>query len=124
MHRLIQLSVQKWLMLQKVIEEWQEKALSTVSRSCPSHGEYEYWTAWEAVNPHIQIVKGYAVSTNSALLHRASMLSREAVYQKTQGRHQLGLRHVEEALAIREKKILGPNPTLTLEGLDCLSIFY
>ena len=123
MHRLIQLSVQKWLMLQNVIEEWQEKALSTVSRSCPSHGEYEYWTAWEAINPHIQIVKGYAINTDSSLLHRASILSREAGYHRTQGRHELGLRHVEEALAIREK-ILGPDHTLTLEGLDCLSIFY
>lgn len=123
MHRLIQLSVQKWLMLQNVIEEWQEKALSTVSRSCPSHGEYEHWTAWEAINPHIQIVKGYAINTDSSLLHRASILSREAGYHRTQGRHVLGLRHVEEALAIREK-ILGPDHTLTLEGLDCLSIFY
>lgn len=123
MHRLIQLSVQKWLMLQNVIEEWQEKALSAVSKSCPSHGEYEYWTAWEAITPHVQVVKGYVVNTDSALLHRASILSREAGYQRTQGRHELGLKYVEEALAIREK-ILGPDHTLTLEGLDCLSIFY
>lgn len=123
MHRLIQLSVQKWLMLQKVIEEWEEKALSAVSKFCPSHGEYEYWTAWEAINLHVQVVKGYVVNTDSSLLHRASILSREAGYHRTQGRHELGLRQVEEALAIREK-ILGPDHTLTLEGLDCLSIFY
>ena len=123
MHRLVQLSIQKWLMLQKVIEEWQENALSTISKSCPSHGEYEYWTAWEAINPHVQVVKGYVVNPNSALLHRASILSREAGYRRTQGRHELGPRHLEEALAIREK-ILDPDHTLTLEGLDCLSIFY
>lgn len=68
-------------------------------------------------------MKGYVVTAESALLHRASILSREAGYHRTQGRHELGLRHVDEALAIREK-ILGLDHTLAIEGLDSLSIFY
>ncbi|MCJ1345259.1 hypothetical protein MMC31_003465, partial [Peltigera leucophlebia] len=120
MHRLIQLSVQKWLMLQKVIEGWQEKALSAVSKSCPSHGEYEYWTAWEAINPHVQVVKGYVVNTDSALLHRASILQRSGVTRTTRVRRLAWFEISLAEISPQDRDRSYP----PRKGLDCLSIFY
>ena len=80
MHRLVQLSTQRWLELEDVIEEWQEEALDVVSRWCPFDGRYENWTAWEAINPHVQVVLGFFFNTDPCLLQRASILSNAASY--------------------------------------------
>lgn len=103
MHRLVQLSTQRWLELEGVIEEWQEKALTAVSKCCPLNGRYENWTAWEGINPHVQAVLGFVFNTDSCLLQRASVLSKAAVYNLEQGYYEAAYRKAMEGFAIREK---------------------
>jgi hypothetical protein len=85
------------------------KALEVVSKSCPSHGRYEGWTAWRDINPLVQVVLGYTFHTESSLLHRASILNGEGCYNKEQGQYTPAYKKLVEALAIREK-LLGPHP--------------
>ena len=123
MHRLVQLSIQKWLELEHVIEEWQEKALLVVSKYCPLNGKYENWTAWEAINPHVQVVLGYVFEMDSCLVQRASILNNEAKYYNEQGRHKAGHKKAIKALALCEK-ILGLDHTLTLDTANTLGNLY
>jgi len=103
MHRLVQLSTQKWLELQHVLLEWQERALDVVYKYCPSGVEYETWIAWEAFNPHVQVVLEYAFRTESCLLRRANILDNAGCYDSTQGRQEAAYQKTKEALAIRER---------------------
>jgi tetratricopeptide (TPR) repeat protein len=120
MHRLVQLSLQRWLELQGVIEEWQEKALTAVSECCPRDGTYKNWIAWETINPHVHVVLGFVFNTDSCLLQRASILSRAANYDMEQGRYEAAHRKATEALAIRERG-LGTEHPVTLASLTSLA---
>jgi tetratricopeptide (TPR) repeat protein len=123
MHRLAQLSIQKWLELEHVIEEWQEKALFVISKNCPLDGQYQNWRAWEAINPHVQIVLGYVFEKDSCLVQRASILDGEAQYHREQGRHKTAHSKALEALALCEK-VLGPDHTSTLDKVHNLGLIY
>jgi tetratricopeptide (TPR) repeat protein len=103
MHRLVQLSTQRWLELEGVIKEWQAKALTAVSKCCSPNAGYENWTAWEAIDPHVQVALGFVVNTDSCLLQRARLLSRAAGYNLAQGRYEAAYRKAVEGFAIREK---------------------
>jgi tetratricopeptide (TPR) repeat protein len=86
MHRLVQDSTQEWLKHEGTIEEWQEKALTAVSQCCPDGG-YDNWKAWEAINPHVQVVLGYKLHKYLCRLQRASLLKHCACYDEEQGRY-------------------------------------
>lgn len=121
MHRLVQLSTQKWLELQRVLLEWQERALDVVYKYCPSNGEYENWIAWEAINPHVQVVLEYAFRTESCLLRRANILDNAGCYDSTQGRQEAAYQKIKEALAIRER-LLDINHPAVLVSTSSLAI--
>ncbi len=119
MHRLVQLSIQKWLELEQAIQKWQEKPLALIYKSCPSTGFYENWAAWEAINPHVQAVLGYDFEMDSCLEQRAGFLGREAEYLGDKGRFEAAHSKAMEASAIREM-ILGQDHLLTLDTVHIL----
>jgi hypothetical protein len=82
MHRLVQLSTQKWLQQRGTLVEWQEKAVDLIFNCCPSSGQYEHWTFWESINPHVQVVLGYEFRSKHHLLERASILNNAAEYNE------------------------------------------
>src|SRR5204862_1442602 len=86
MHRLVQLSTQKWLELQGSITKWQEEALRLLSEKFPQ-GNYEDWVTCEALSPHVQVVVGYVFRSNSCQLQRASILNNVSWYDKELGRY-------------------------------------
>ena len=86
MHRLVQIATQRWLENEKLLPGWQEKALIAVSRSCPPTGGEQHWSAWELINPHVQIVLDYNVKGNDALSERARLLTLLSNYDYVQGR--------------------------------------
>lgn len=53
MHRLVQLSTQRWLELQHRLADWQAKALESLTLCCPFNGDYTNWTTWETLSAHI-----------------------------------------------------------------------
>lgn len=56
MHRLVQITTQKWIQRGKRKEQWQEEALQVVSNAFPN-GNYENWTQCEILYPHTQLLR-------------------------------------------------------------------
>lgn len=67
MHRLVQLSMRRWLEGGKELGKWVRKAIATRSEAFPS-GNYEMWEAFQALLPHLRVVTGYAVKEDEDLL--------------------------------------------------------
>jgi len=57
-HRLVQVSTQRWLKLQGETSKWQEDALKLLSAAFPS-SDYRNWVTCEALSPHVQAVAQY-----------------------------------------------------------------
>lgn len=86
MHRLIQLSTQRWLELEDVIEEWQKKAIDVVLRLCTEDSMFRGdWKSWGPISPHVQAVLSFTSQAEPFLLERAVMLNRLAIYELEQG---------------------------------------
>jgi hypothetical protein len=92
-----------------------------VSECCLFDGRYENWTAWGAINPHVQVVIGFVFNTDSYLLQRASILSSATQYDLEQERHEAAYRKAREVFVIREKA-LGPEHLDTLTSVTNLAM--
>ena len=120
-HRLVQLSIQRWLEIKNQILSWQEKALRVVAKCCPPHGEYEEWESWQKISAHIQTVLDY--NLESCLRQRAEILNGFGSYDKSQGRYEEANKKVTKALAIH-KDLLGENHIETLKSMHNLSSIF
>jgi tetratricopeptide (TPR) repeat protein len=100
MHRLVQVSTQKWLKLQGSLVEWQKKALDLIFNCCPSSGKHEHWTDWESINPHVQVVLGYEFRAKRYLLERASILNNAAEYNLFRGEFESAMKMGRESVQI------------------------
>jgi hypothetical protein len=111
MHRLVQLSVRKWLEHRGTLQEWQEAALSAVSRLCPSvdvvYWNVEDWRAWKLVSQHIHVFLDYDIQKEASQVHWASVLNVTAKYLWNQVEYK-GFGRLVNGLTSREK-ILGPD---------------
>jgi tetratricopeptide (TPR) repeat protein len=86
MHRLIQLSTQRWLELEDMIEEWQKKAINVVCRLCTD--DYVFigdWKNWGAISSHAQVVLNFVFPNDPFLLERAVILHRLAIHELERG---------------------------------------
>lgn len=119
-HRLVQLSTQKWLELQHVLVEWQEKALNAVFVRCPLRGDYETWATWETIKPHVQVVLGYVFGTEPCQLQRASILHKASFYDGEQGQYGAAYKKGMEAQTIYQK-LLGKEHPDTLKIMNNLA---
>lgn len=120
-HRLVQLSIQRWLAIRKQLVSWQEKALEVVAKCCPLHGDYEEWTSWSRISAHCHVVLDYDIKT---CLHlRAEILSKFGSYDEEQGRYEDAKRKFTEALAIGND-LLGKHHSTTLMCISHLTTIY
>ena len=119
-HRLVQLSTQKWLELQHVLVEWQEKALNAVFANCPLNGEFENWATWETISPHVQVVLKYIFSTEPCQLKRASILRKASSYDRVQGQYEAAYEKGIEAQTMCQK-LLGKEHPDTLTNMSNLA---
>lgn len=119
-HRLVQLSTQKWLELQHVLVEWQEKALNAVFANYPLNGAYENWATWETISPHVQVVLEYVFRTEPCQLKRASILYKASSYDGEQGQYGAAYEKGMEAQTMYQK-LLGKEHPNTLTSMDNLA---
>ncbi len=119
-HRLVQLSTQKWLELQHVLVEWQEKALNAVFANCPQNGEFENWATWETISPHVQVVLEYIFSTEPCQLKRASILRKVSSYDGRQGQYGAAYEKGMKAQTMCQK-LLGKKHPDTLASMSNLA---
>jgi tetratricopeptide (TPR) repeat protein len=121
MHRLVQLSTQKWLDNKNELSIWQEAALSALVKCCPSNGSYENWALLEAMSPHFQVVLDYQFSTKSCRLQCAKILNALGWYNDDQGRYSIAFYQYSESLAVRERH-LGLERPETLDSMNNLAL--
>ncbi|KAF4630282.1 hypothetical protein G7Y89_g7861 [Cudoniella acicularis] len=125
-HRLVQLSVQKWLDHLNELPRWQNTALLTVSSHCP----LEFWYADENIRkalhpiiPHMEMVLQYKFEDMGCLLTRAPLLSFSGHYNFGQKKFEVATIQSSEAISIRER-YLGPNHVRSLHALVILGVGY
>ncbi|KAL6714710.1 hypothetical protein ACLMJK_008135 [Lecanora helva] len=137
LHRLVQLSTQRWLENEGTETQWQEKALMALVKHFPP-GDFDNWRTCEALSPHAQIVIGYDfkyvlahnryrevipirknflgsedVQTLQSICYFGEVLFRESKYPEAEA-------VLRESLAGRER-ILGPNHPDTIMNIGHLA---
>jgi len=119
MHRLVQLATQRWLELDGSVNEWQEKALSSVLSSLPKTVIFP-WRDWETIDPHVMRVLSHNSAKESRSrnywLTRASILHQHGEYAIVQGRIKFGHQQQLEGLSYREE-FLEPNNVALLDSM-------
>ena len=119
-HRLVQVSTQKWLELQDETAKWREEALKILTAAFPS-GDYRTWVTCEVLSPHAQAATRYTFISHLNLLQRAKLLHKMSYYNETQGRYNLAHESGLDALSTREN-ILGIEHPDTLVSMDNLAV--
>jgi tetratricopeptide (TPR) repeat protein len=119
-HRLVQVSTQRWLELQGETAKWREEALKVLTAAFPS-GDYRTWVACETLSPHAQAVARYIFISDQNLLQRAELLHNMSSYDNGQGRYNLAYERGSDALSTRER-VLGPKHPDTLTSMDNLAV--
>ena len=79
----------------------------------PRNGDYESWSVWRVINPHVQIVRSYTLLSDYLSEQRAYILTGAGLYHTVQGQYQAADEELREALTTREQ-FLGPKHPLTL----------
>lgn len=120
MHRLVQLSTQRWLEIQHSLTEWQVKALDALISCGLSGGGIESWNAedwkvWNQISPHAYIVSHYDFKIETNTLQCARILRRMASYLHVKGELGRARSLAEESLAIYER-FLGHDHEVTLKN--------
>jgi pentatricopeptide repeat protein len=120
MHRLVQLSTQRWLDIQDEKDKWQEQALELLAEKFPT-SRYENWKICEALSPHAQVVLSHRYLSKSNQLHLATLLRNLACYEMEQGQNNIAIEHATESFNMR-KQLLGERDTLTLDSLELVAL--
>jgi tetratricopeptide (TPR) repeat protein len=118
-HRLVQVSTQRWLELRNETAKWQKEALTVLAAAFPS-GDYGTWGTCEALSPHAQAVTRFIFTSDVNLLQRAKLLHNMSSYDGTQGRYNLAYERGLDALSTRED-VLGPEHPNTLMSINNLA---
>lgn len=137
MHRLVQITTQKWIQRGTWKDRWQEEALQAVSKAFPN-GDFEHWTQCEILYPHAQLLIRYffifvrnSSSTSNIRISSRKYTSKPAqenlaslflgvgLYDQEQGRFEAARRNISNAHLMR-KELLGDEHEDTNNCLDCL----
>ena len=116
LHRLVQLSTQRWLADHHKLSNWQKAAIGAVAQRCPEEVAFDQWTLIQDLNSHILVVLGHDFSEPAPLLDRARILHCLGHYTMEQGQASAALQMLLESHQLREKQ-LGSEDELTLGTL-------
>jgi hypothetical protein len=119
-HRLVQVSTQRWLELQSETAKWREEALKVLTAAFPS-GDYRTWVTCETLSPHAQVVARYIFTSNQNLLQHARLLHKMSSYDMEQGQYNLAYERGSGTLSTHER-VLGPEHPNTLTSMNNLAL--
>lgn len=123
LHRLVQLSTQRWLADHDKLSHWQMAAIGAVAQRCPEDVAFDQWTLIQDLNSHMLVVLGHDFSEPTPLLDRARILHCLGHYLMEQGQARTALQMLLESHRLREKQ-LGSEDELTLGTLGLLGSVY
>lgn len=123
MHRLVQISTQRWLEHHDRLSHWEEAAVCAIALQCPSNIEYEVWPLLNDLNSHARAVLEYKISTKSSQVHRANILHTLGHYSMDQGQVSSALELLLESRTLRYEH-LGLEHVDTLNSMGLLGVAY
>ena len=120
-HRLVQLSTQRWLADHGRLSYWQKAAIGAVARELPEEVIFDRWALIQDLISHFYIVLAYSFSEPCPLVDRARILHCLGHYTMEQGQSTAALHLLRESHQIREEH-LGSENELTLETLGLVGL--
>ena len=121
LHRLVQLSTQRWLPDHDKLSHWQKVAIGAVAREYPEDVAFDKWALIQDLGSHVQIVLAYEFSDAPVLVHRARILHCLGHYTMEKGETSAALDMLQQAHRLREKH-LGSEHELTLGTLGVVGL--
>jgi tetratricopeptide (TPR) repeat protein len=113
MHRLVQLSMRRWLEGEQKLEKWVKQSIKAMSAAFPS-GDYETWEACKALLPHLKVVISYAADEEEDTLSQAKCCADAGWYLLLGGEYTAAEGFLRRSLDIRENALGVEHPdTLT-----------
>ncbi|OAL56153.1 hypothetical protein IQ07DRAFT_558137 [Pyrenochaeta sp. DS3sAY3a] len=120
MHRLVQLSMRKWLEGKKELGKWVKQSIAALGEAFPD-GDYGTWEACKSLLPHLSVVVSYAVEDEDDVLGQARCSVKAGWYLLRMGEYTAAERMTCASLAIREK-VLGQEHPNTLTSVNNLGL--
>ncbi|KAL9077174.1 MAG: hypothetical protein Q9161_000440 [Pseudevernia consocians] len=121
LHRLVQLSTQRWLADHGKLSHWQKAAIGAVAREYPEDVAFDQWTLIQDLDSHVQVVLAHDFSEPTPLVDRARILHYLGHYTMEQGQPSAALQMLLESHRIREEQ-LGSEDELTLGTLGLVGL--
>ncbi|KAL8985980.1 MAG: hypothetical protein Q9205_000490 [Flavoplaca limonia] len=120
-HRLVAISIHKWLELRGTLDYWQSQALSILEERFPGPGQQHFReiTNMLALKPHADIVLGYQFNTTDDMLKCARLLISTALFDLSSAKYQRSFESCERSLTIRES-LLPSDHAEVLESVQTL----
>ena len=122
-HALVQLATQRWLIASGELERRKEQFISCLCATFPTNGEYENWTACDALFVHAKAAAALRPESNNSLNEWAKLLYRAAWYALKKG----NAAEVEQLATKSTKawsKVLGQEHENTLWSIAMLAQAY
>ncbi|UPX11081.1 uncharacterized protein EKO05_0001705 [Ascochyta rabiei] len=120
MHRLVQLSMKKWLELCDELEYWKEIYVALMNENYPT-GQLEDWSVCQTLLPHAQTaLKNLPVGADALELW-ASLSSNVGWYMGGMGEYEKAHKLILESFEVREI-LLGPEDPETIDSLNRLGL--
>ena len=123
LHRLVQLSTQRWLADHGKLFHWQEVAIGAVARELPEDVGFDQWVLIQDLSSHVHIVLAYSYSESTPLVDRARILHSLGQYTMERGHTRAALQMLLECHRLREKH-LGIEDERTLGTLGLIGLVH
>jgi len=112
MHALVQLATRKWLEANSTLEQWKQQFVSNLYAAFPT-GEYENWTACQALYAHTKAAVGQEPKDKSSIAEWATVLYRAAWFAER-------IRNIADAEMLAGKAMKARKKVLGKEHEDTL----
>jgi tetratricopeptide (TPR) repeat protein len=118
MHRLVQLSMRKWLEANKQLNKWTKESIRVLIAVFPS-GDYETWVDCQVLFPHAREVISHVTGNAEDMLNQAKIAFSTGWYLYLRGEYKTAEKVVRMSVKTREK-VLGPEHPDTLATVNHL----
>jgi tetratricopeptide (TPR) repeat protein len=118
MHRLVQLSMRKWLEANKQLNKWTKESVRVLTAAFPS-GDYETWADCQVLLPHAREIISHVTGDEEDVLNQAKIAFSTGWYLYLRGEYKGAEKVVRMSIKAREK-VLGPEHPDTLTSVSDL----
>jgi tetratricopeptide (TPR) repeat protein len=113
MHRLVQLSMRRWLEAESELGRWVKESIEALSAAFPS-GDYATWEQCKVLLPHVKEIVAHRADDREGVEKQAESASRAGWYLLLNGEYTAAEELIRLSLKIREKVLGFEHPdTLT-----------